>query len=183
MKLKTLLCLALVLSGFFVSCISVMAGVPPIAVSVVIPTENGERRVEYHDHTTHFHVIVSNTSDKPQRVWQEWNSWGYFGLTFEFTDEQGKTWMARKKPSVWTRNFASFWTLDPHESFVIDIYFGDTNIWEGFPLPENGSQTVTMRAVLEFKPDDEARQFDVWTGRAVSKAEKVTFYHWKPDAK
>src|SRR5580698_2500044 len=108
MNPKLLLCLALLLSAPFVSCVSVMAGVPPVAVSVAVPIGgDGERRVEYHDQTTHFHVIVSNTSDKPQRIWQEWNSWGYFGLTFEFTDEQGKNWIARKKPFEWTRNIAT----------------------------------------------------------------------------
>ncbi|MGA3285015.1 MAG: hypothetical protein ABSD57_11235 [Verrucomicrobiota bacterium] len=160
-----------------------IAAESPISVSVAIPTRNDERRVEYHDRTTHFHVIVSNTSDKPQRIWREWCSWGYYGLTFEFADENGKKWVAKKKPQVWTRNFPDWWTLDPHESFVIDVYFGDSDTWDGFPLPKDGSQTVTMLAVFEFKPDDESRQHDVWTGRVASKAEKVTFYHWKPETK
>jgi hypothetical protein len=56
----------------------------PISISVAIPARNGERRVEYRDRGTHFHVIVSNTSDKPKRIWREGCSWGYFGLTFEF---------------------------------------------------------------------------------------------------
>ena len=155
----------------------------PIALSVAIPAHNHERRVEYHDRNTHFHVIVSNTSDTPRRIWQEWCSWGYFGLTFEFSDENGRKWVAGKKERVWTLNSPDWWTLDPHESFVIDVYFPDSEIWLGFPLPGNGSQTVTMRAVLEFKPDDEARQHDVWTGRVASKAQKFTFYHWKSDAK
>jgi len=160
-----------------------MAGESPIAISVAISAHNGERRVEYRDQATHFHVIVSNTSDKPQRIWREWCSWGYFGLVFKFTDEHGKKWVAKKKSQAWTRNFPDWWTLDPHESFVIDVNFADTNTWAGFPLPKNGSLTVTMQGVLEFKPDDDARRHDVWTGRVVSKAEKVAFYRWKPDEK
>jgi len=155
----------------------------PISVSLAIPAHNGERRVEYRDQATHFHVIISNTSDQPQRIWREWCSWGYSGLSFEFTDEHGKKWVAKKKAQDWTRNFPDWWTLDSHESFVMDVYFADTNTWKGFPLPENGSQIVMMQAVLEFKPGDEARQHDVWTGRVASVAEKVTFYHWKPQAK
>ena len=160
----------------------------PISVSLAIPAHNGERRIEHieykgKDNTAHFPVIVTNTSDKQQRIWREWCSWGYFGLTFQFTDESGKKWIAEKKGQVWTMNAPDWWTLEPHESFVIDVNFADTNTWVGFPSPTNGSQTVTMQAVLEFKPDDEARQHDVWTGRVVSKAEKVIFYHWKSDAK
>jgi len=165
-----------------------MAGDSPIAVSVAVPANNGERRIEDIEYkgqcdTAHFPVIVTNSSDKPQRIWREWCSWGYFGLTFEFTDESGKKWVAEKKGQIWTFNFPDWWTLEPHESLVIDVYFADTNTWVGFPLPNNGSQTVTMQAVFEFKPDNEARQHGVWTGRVVSNAEKITFYRWKRDAK
>ena len=104
-------------------------------------------------------------------------------MTFEFTDENGKKWVAKKKPQVWTRNFPDWWTLDAHESLVIDVYFGDLDTWQSFPLPENGSQMVTMQAIFEFKPDDEARKDGIWTGRVASKADKFTFYHWKPDTK
>ncbi len=154
----------------------------PISVSLAIPAQWGGRALEnYQDgHPTHFHVIVSNVSGQPQRIWQEWCSWGYFGLTFELTDDQGKKWVAQKCPRDWDKNFPSTWTLDPHESLALDVYFTDTNIWQGFPMPRQSSQTVTMQAVLEFKPDDNSRQIGVWTGRAVSKAEKVAFY---PDAR
>jgi hypothetical protein len=74
----------------------------PISVSLAIPAHNGERRIEHieykgKDNTAHFPVIVTNTSDKQQRIWREWCSWGYFGLTFQFTDESGKKWVAEKK--------------------------------------------------------------------------------------
>lgn len=160
----------------------------PIAVYITIPTDNGERRIDnveyiFQDNAAHFDVIVTNTSDKPQRIWREWCSWGYYGLTFEFTDENGKKWFACKKGRGWTMNAPDRWTLEPHESMVIEVYFADSKIWQGFPLPSNGSQTVTMQAILEFKPDDEAKQDDVWTGRVVSKAEKVIFSHWKAGTK
>jgi hypothetical protein len=160
----------------------------PISVSLAIPAHNDERRIENIEYknqtdTTHFHVIIANASNKQQRIWREWCSWGYFGLTFEFTDESGKKWVAKKKGQVWTRNAPDWWTLEPNETFAMDVYFADTNTWVDFPSPTNGSQTVTMQAVLEFKPDDEARRHNVWTGRVVSKAEKVTFYHWMSDVK
>jgi hypothetical protein len=66
---------------------------------------------------------------------------------------------------------------------MIEVNFADSKIWQGFPSPNNGSKTVTMQANLEFKPDYEARKNSVWTGRVVSKAEKVTFYDWKAGAK
>src|SRR5207253_1332755 len=122
------------------------AGESPIAISVAVPARSGERRIEHRDSTTHFHVIVSNTSDRPERIWREWCSWGYFGLTFEFTDESGKKWIARKKERVWTVNAPDWWTLEAHESLVLDVHLGDLETWEGFPRPEHGSQPVTMQA-------------------------------------
>ena len=189
MKPKLILCLALVLCGGLLGCSTnstmtrYAVGDSPISIAVAVLAQNGERRIEYRDPTAHFHVIVSNASDKPKRIWREWCSWGYYGLTFEFTDEQGKKWVAKKKPQVWTRNFPDWWTLAAHESLVIDVYFGDLETWQDFPLPENGSQTVTMQAIFDFKPDDEARKDGIWTGRIASKADKFTFYHWKSDTK
>ncbi len=148
----------------------------PISIEVAVPAHRGERRIEPRDRTTHFHVIVSNTSGKPQRIWREWCSWGYFGLTFEFTDEAGRKWVAKKKGKNWTVNYPDWWDLEPRESLVLDVHFGDADIWEDFPRPERGSQTVTMQAVFEFKPDDQSLKHGAWTGRAVTKPDKFVFY-------
>jgi len=149
----------------------------PISVSIAIPTERSTNRILYYrDKTTHFHVIVSNISDKPQRIWHEGCSWGYYGLSFEFADEHGKKWTANKKQKPWRRNFPDWWILEPHESFVLDVHFGDSVIWEGFPKIGENPQTVTMRAVFEFKPDDESEKNGIWTGRVFSQTNTVTFY-------
>ena len=161
----------------------VHAAAEPLSVAIAVPAHNGERRINYGDKTTHFHVIVTNTSNKPQRIWREWCSWGYFGLTFEFTDEHGKKSVATKKGQAWTINFPDWWTLEPHESLVLEVYFGDQDVWDGFPRPDNGSEAVTMQAVFEFRPDDASKEHRVWTGRGTSKADKYVFYHWKPETK
>lgn len=170
-----------------------------IAISVVIPRkEHGERTLsspkgltlmhspsspgdhvgEPRDTNAHFYVVVSNTSNKPQRIWQEWCSWGYFGLTFELSDETGKKWVAKKNGGWWTMNFPSYWRLDPEDSVVIEVHFEKAlqPRWEGFPLPEDGEKTVTMRAVFQFEPDEESKKADVWTGLVASKPQRVTFY-------
>jgi len=155
---------------------SVSAADPPIAVSIAVPHRGTERVLEASGRNPHFHVIVSNVSDKPQRIWREWCSWGYYGLSFELTDSTGKTRIAKKKPRDWTKNYPDFWTIAAHESLVIDVNFADTDTWEGFPRPQSVSQAYLMRAVLEFRADDESRQHFVWTGRVVSKADKYVFY-------
>jgi hypothetical protein len=114
----------------------------------------------------HFPVIITNLSDKPQRIAQEWCSEGYDALSFECTDESGKTQKAGKLGRDWSKNFYAWWTLQPAESVVINVFYTDTAIWTGFPRPPaHKSQTVTMRAVFEMKP----------FGRIVSEPLKIVF--------
>ena len=180
--MKTLALLSVMFA--VVSSVPIRGADPDITVAIsVLPNRQGERTIEYNGHDPHFHVIVSNISDKPQKIWREWCSWGYYSLSFELSDKSGKKWVAKKGMSVWTKNYPDWSTLKPHESVVIDVYFADTGMWKGFPCPENGSQTVTMRAIFEIKPDDWSKKNGVWTGHVASKADKFTFYHWKPETK
>jgi hypothetical protein len=156
----------------------------PISISIAVPAENGaERSVIYRDASTHFHIIVSNVSAAQQRIWSDICSWGWNGLSFEITDDNAKTWVAKKMHSAWTGNIPTFWTLDPGDCLALEVPFEDTNWWEGLPSPHNGSQTVTMRAVLSFKPDEWSRLYSVWTGRVVSEPERITFQRRDPEGK
>jgi len=150
----------------------------PVSIAIAFPAMGGgQRNIMHGGGNTYFHVVVSNDSATPQRVWQEWCSWGYFGLKFEITDEQGNKSLAQKKLRPWEKNFPAFWTLQPRENLVIEVHCADANIWQGFPWPAKGTQTVTMQAIFEFAPDRESRENGVWTGRVVSKADKFVFYH------
>ncbi len=154
---------------------------PALSVSLAIPRGGEQRYLEYHDKTSHFHVIISNLSNKPKRVWKEWCSWGYFTLRFEIEDEAGRKWTVKKKDRSWTMNAPDWWVLEPRESVVLDVFFADQDIWAGFPRPDHGAQTVTIRAVFESEPDKYSRQQGIWTGQIVSEARKVKFIHWRTD--
>jgi len=106
-----------------------------LSVSVAVPTGGGDRWLLLHQKGAHFHVIVSNISDRPQRVWKEWCSWGYYSLTFEITDGAGKSWTVKKKNREWTKNFPDWWSLEPRENLVLDVYFADSDAWRAFPIP------------------------------------------------
>lgn len=149
-----------------------------LSVSLALPTRDGDRWLLLHEKGAHFHVIVSNTSDKPQRVWKEWCSWGYYALTFELTDRAGKSWTVKKKDGEWTKNVPDWWSLEPRENLVLNVYFADSDAWEGFPRPVNGSQVVSVRAVYEIKPDKFSKESSAWTGKITSDAKKLTFYHY-----
>ena len=141
----------------------------PLSVSIAAPLYGETRPISLHGRQPHFHVLLTNTSDAPLHFWREWCSWGYYALSFELTDEHGKTWIAHKKKTRWTYNFPDFWTLLPKDSLLIEVYFTDKDRWEGFlSRPTH----LTMRAICEVRPDDESRKLDVWSGRVASEPHK-----------
>jgi hypothetical protein len=157
-----------------------------LALSIAIPAlaANNERSVPAYDRNSHFPVILTNTSDKPQLIVTPWNSWGDHALSFEITDKASKTSVARTVPLDYTKNILQWWTLQPQESLVLDVYFADPNKWEGFPHPAHygDSEAVTIRAIFEFnvatrKPLAEG----LWTGRVVSKSQPIVFYNRLPE--
>jgi hypothetical protein len=152
-----------------------------IALSIAVPAldSGNERSVVAFDRNSHFPVILTNTSDKPQRIVTPWNSWGDHALSFEITDRSGKKSVARAVAVDYTKNTLHWWTLQPQESVVFDVYFADSNKWEGFPHPIHygDSETVTMRAIFQFGPvTQKAPEDGLWAGRVYSKPEQVVFY-------
>ncbi len=169
---------AVLLTGLLLSvmCTAAIGAAPEIRVEIAIPqNRHGERAVGY-SLRERFHVILTNSSEKPKRIWKEWCSWGYFVLSFELTDENGKTWTAKKKGRAWTKNYPDYWTVAPHESLVLDVEFADADVWDGFSRPRSSSHRLKMRAIFEIEPDKESEEYSVWTGRAISKLEEYVFY-------
>lgn len=174
--MKTLVLFGLILIAAIIST-SAAKNDPAIAVSIVTPVHDKQRFIISSENNPHFHVIITNTSKKPQRILSESCSWGYEALYFELTDANGKTWTVKKKPKDWYRNVLEYNTLPENENMVLDIYYKDTNIWEGFPLPKEfaAPEIITMRAIFEIKPGTVPKKYSVWTGRSVSKANKYEF--------
>ncbi len=131
------------------------------------------------DLTSHFPVILTNTSDKPQRIVTEGNSWGDHALSFELTDDSGKKFTAQRVVPDYAKNMLHWWILSPKEDLVLDVYFADSDRWQNFPLPVGygHSQTVTMRAVFEVKSNEVPASAGLWVGHIVSQPVKYVFYN------
>jgi hypothetical protein len=115
-------------------------------------------------------VIIENISDKPQRHFEEWNSWGYGNLTLEWTDANGKTGTVAKVPGSWDKNGPSTVVLKPGEALVREISF-DSKLWHGWPAIASGTQLrlkVTYRS--GGRPDS-----DGWTGEVHTQEKTVRF--------
>ncbi len=125
------------------------------------------------DAESHFHVVIENVSTEPQPIIDEWNSWGYFNLTFEYTAADGQRHAMEKLPRAWKGNELTTSKLKPGEVEVRDIYLNN-QIWSNLPVPARGETKVRIRAVFQQKLEG----FDIpglWQGRIESPEMELTF--------
>ena len=137
----------------------------PITIAIAIPVHHGHRSLNEADH---FHVTVTNTSEKSIRLWMDRFSWGNHNLSFQLIDDEGKVMTIKKKVRGWTKNYPDWLQLEPGESYVLNVdFFSETGkeIWENVPVASDVKpRIVKMKAIYETIADDESRKTDVWAG-------------------
>ena len=146
----------------------------------IVPTsfvENG-RAIDVRGPSQHFHVVVTNLSKAPVRLWRDRCSWGYYTVSFRFTDESGKTVAVKKRPRGWDSN-APDWTIVPPGGHMIFEVSFDDKIWQDAPalLPETPhGRRIKMKAVYSVEVDPQSQRRGVWTGEVSSPEEDYTIY-------
>jgi hypothetical protein len=154
------------------------AAEPPFSISIADPGR--PRPFEDRSEASHFHVVIRNISNEAQRIWQERNSWGYYSLSFELADASGKRWVASKRKDMrWSVNGPGFENLGPGEVAVLEVYFGNGEVWEGFPLQKGKHERVQLKAIFEVGESPESKEYRVWTGHIESKPIEVQFVRWR----
>src|SRR6185295_5125408 len=68
-----------------------------------------------------FFVIITNVSDTPQYLWEDWNSWGYYCLSFEIKTQDGIGHKLKRRDTVLTRNFPSSMLVPAGELIIIPV--------------------------------------------------------------
>jgi len=166
--LQSLPCLALLVTAFAGAVSSANADAAPFTLSFA-------EKAVYSGPNAHFHVNWKNTSDRPVRIWAASSSWGYKSLSFEMTDAKGKHWRALKRKTALTRDVPVYVTIAPGQTLVKRVFFGDTSVWEGFPIEKDQPFSVRMHAVFQIAASPEAAQAGVWIGRIESSEIVVIF--------
>ncbi|MFT7613257.1 MAG: hypothetical protein ACI9J3_002229 [Parvicellaceae bacterium] len=105
---------------------------------------------------------LSNVSEDTVRLWEEWNSWGYYNLSFQLKSERAE-FEFKKKPRAWTVNFPSHYCLRPMSDSVFLVDFKSEN-WE-LPLD---SLVGGLTASFEIKADEETEVNNIWIGEVKS---------------
>ena len=146
----------------------------PLSLAVSIPARNGEHILDS-AHNPRFYVILSNTTNYPQRVWAPWSQASYRALSFEFKEKDGKTWKAT--PKEWegvSHKLPEICELQPGECIVFEIDYSNKNAWENFPTPIANDSQISIQAVFENAPETTHDKHQVWSGKIVSRSLTVT---------
>lgn len=141
---------------------------------------------------SHFHVLLTNKSSVSIGLFEEWNSSGYFCLSFAITYPDGRTVSVVKMPRGWDKNFPSTLTIEPGGFHVFDVDL-DPKIWLESPLQERGTPGrppwpadglhCRMRAIFSISPREASEAIwlpegvSVWTG-TITSAER-TYQLWQ----
>ncbi|WP_430404571.1 hypothetical protein [Fluviicola sp.] len=109
--------------------------------------------------TSKVYVIIHNNTDTTNYFYEDWNSYGYYTISFEIKHKDSIYSIVRP-PKLWYRNFKSHLIVHPKESLVLPQSLIDTACanklsesvqifedgWIGFP---SISDTVEIRAIYQ----------------------------------
>ena len=147
---------------------------PPLRVEIVPHVSSVQRMpsILLWESGDHFHVVLTNISKRPVRLWREWCSWGYFNLSLESRDREGKTLSVSKRERDWDRNYPDWMELLPGDSTVFNVGL-EPKVWMNSPIavPAAGKThkaVIRLRAVYNVRDDEDARREGVWVGRVSS---------------
>ncbi len=210
-----------VFSGLLTGAASVQAA-PVITPNASLPAESNGLKISIsptfagdelnlsislHRSDPHLNIVLQNTSDKPIRVYQDWNSWGYFNLTLQITAVDGKALdkplNIGRGPGVWFANVPTTDFIGAGQAVVREVHLNlPAEIFDskkpasdkksgvnwrryfGFPFPPaDNSRTLTMRAMFNNSDNKGTGGKDageVWTGAVASPSESYRFF-WGDD--
>lgn len=162
----------------FVGCSTTKVSPPSkSAIAVTIPFDSYDWHEPFgYRHHDKFHVLLTNVSSKPVRVWQEWCSWGYYCLQIEIVEEDGTKHLLKRRPINFITNGPDYVELQPGGSVVWNVSL-DPSVWEDLSwFPKGRMLSAKVRAIFtveESKDEQDNRdlgvnRMGVWTGQAVS---------------
>jgi hypothetical protein len=146
----------------------------PLTLAVSIPLRDAGHYSLERGKTSQFFVILSNTSNVPQRVWAPWDNLKYVPLHFEFKDSSGKQW--KGTPNITygvSQRQPDISELQPGESLIFDIDYSNTNAWNGFPRVAPPELPLSMRVVYENPYGRGPEGQSLWTGSVSSKSMSI----------
>ncbi len=131
----------------------------------------------------HFYVVLTNKSEQPIKIWEQWNSWGFFCLSFEITYPDGRKVRSKKfNSSGWDKNFPSWIQIPPEKHYIFEVNFENDQTmgqyWLNSVLNNSGDSTFCkLKAIYEISRDKDSVKEGVWTGRVESLEKNYVIWH------
>ena len=128
--------------------------------------DDGKQQIMLGSGSSRFHVVLTNISAAPIKLWKDSCSWGYANLWFESVDQAGKIVQIKKRPKGWNKNFPEWVTLAPGEHWVLEVKLDDKT-WQNWPLA-TPAKTINLTAVFESVHTEQAQAHGVSRGKVRS---------------
>ncbi|MCB2377490.1 hypothetical protein LGH70_07850 [Hymenobacter sp. BT635] len=122
-------------------------------------------------HTGCFHVLLTNTSEQPVNLFEEWNMWGHSALSFEIIYPNGQKTRSVRAKLIWDKNFPSTVTIAPHGFYVFNVTFNtdpkEGDVWQNSPRSKESYDhgvSCRVRAIYSIESSKQATEAKAWTG-------------------
>ena len=124
-------------------------------------------------------IILTNNTDSTIRLYENWNSYGYYNFSFEINLNDSIHVVTRPQ-KLWYRNFPTHHSILPNEKIVFQFDLIDTACaqtrffrgikedgWVGFP---NQTDTAQIRAIYSLP-----EEYSSYSSRAIIKEEYLEY--------
>jgi len=100
-------------------------------------------------------VLIINHTDTVASFFEDWNSWGYFNISFQVT-ALNTTYVVSKKARDWDKNFPSYKTLFPGDTLSVKYSFdygGCVSSSFNATIPQPRTTRIKIQAVYQLKKE------------------------------
>lgn len=137
-----------------------------VSIELSIPHSGGLARIKSCLSEPDVFVIIHNGTDSVNYFYEDWNSYGYYNISFEIRFKDS-IYEVRRPEKLWYRNFPSYYIVKPQEFLVLPHLLIDTACsnslshhqifedgWVGFPV-KSKADTVEIRVVYQLCDPEE----------------------------
>ena len=121
---------------------------------------------------SHFHFLLFS-SEEGVKIYQEWNSWGYYARSFVATDSNSNTYQISRRQGEWDKNAPTTHSLHKGDVLVTDICFSE-GTWQVSPkLPRGQLLVLNIIGRFQNKTAKDDMNKSIWTGQIESKPVEI----------
>ena len=146
-----------------------------VEIELSVPHSEGKKSIYLGCDSKPISVIFHNNTDSIVRMYEDWNSWGYYNISFEITTNDS-IYILQKGPGGWWKNFPSYNAINPGESLVFNFVLEDSFCfphrkvirgsyrgWNG--LPHKNYDSAKIRVLYELKDGISLQMVDSVTAK------------------